>query len=152
VEIFCPSCQSRVIVEGGHQGGDRLECLSCGVRMEIQAGSTMQVKLVASPSAEVKYELLGSISEIPVDASKVFRIRNRDIAIFRTDQNFYALKNQCPHQGVELSGGHVEDGHVRCSGHGFRFDLNSGKCDRDPLLRASTYDLKIEGDNLFIRL
>ncbi len=98
-----------------------------------------------------RYELLGAIDEIGIDSSRVYKFGKREIAVFRTGDRFYALKNQCPHHGVELNNGLIENGQVRCSGHGFRFDLQSGKCDRDPDLRASTYDLKIEGDELFIR-
>ena len=120
--------------------------------MEVQNSPTLAVKLLARPFHEEKYELLGSIGEIPVDSSKVYRVGNRDIAVFRTPQQFYALKNQCPHHGFDLSSGQVENGKVRCSGHGFRFDLLSGACDRNPNLVASTYDLKIEGGELFVRL
>jgi nitrite reductase (NADH) small subunit len=151
-EIGCPSCNTRVLVDLQKQGEGVLDCPFCGARMEFENGLPLRVKLVARPPREEKYEFLGSVSEIPVDSSKVFRVGNRDVAVFRTGREFYALKNKCPHQGEELSGGKVEDGSVRCSGHGFRFDLKDGKCDRDPDLRASTYDLKIEGDELFIRL
>jgi nitrite reductase (NADH) small subunit len=151
-EARCPSCNSRVPDGFIVDAGVILDCLDCGARMEVQKGSIFQMKLLAHPSRPAKYERLGPISDIPSDSSKVFRVGNRDIAVFRTNQQFFALKNQCPHHGLELSGGKVESGLVRCSGHGFRFDLQSGKCDRDPDLRASTYDLKIEGDELFIRV
>lgn len=150
-EVRCLSCESRVAVES-LMPGDCLECSSCGARMEVQNGPTLAVKLLAWPFREERYELLGSIGEIPIDSSKVYRVGNRDIAVFRTPQQFYALKNQCPHHGFDLSGGQVENGQVRCSGHGFRFDLLSGVCDRNPGLVASTYDLKIEGGELFVRL
>lgn len=150
-EVRCLSCELRVAVESP-MPGDCLECSSCGARMEVQEGPTLAVKLHPRSFREEKYELLGSIGEIPVDSSKVYRVGNRDIAVFRTPQQFYALKNQCPHHGFDLNSGQVENGHVRCSGHGFRFNLLNGKCDRNPGLVASTYDLKVEGDELFVRL
>jgi nitrite reductase/ring-hydroxylating ferredoxin subunit len=98
------------------------------------------------------YEFVGTIPEFSEGITRVFRFGVREIAIFQVDGRFYAVKNLCPHHGVELNLGSVENGKVRCPGHGFSFDLTTGACDRDPSLVASTYELKIEGDKVFIRL
>ncbi|MBN1371348.1 MAG: aromatic ring-hydroxylating dioxygenase subunit alpha [Anaerolineaceae bacterium] len=38
-----------------------------------------------------------------------------------------AAVDRCPHRGVELSRGKVQEGHLQCPFHGFEFD-SSGKC------------------------
>jgi nitrite reductase/ring-hydroxylating ferredoxin subunit len=130
---------------------DCLECEACGARLEVLQGPEITVNILAAPPVNT-FAYLGSVREIPVDSSRLFHVGNQDIAVFRTTEQLFALKNQCPHHGFDLHTGQVENGRVRCSGHGFLFDLRSGQCDRNPGLVASTYDLKIEGDDLFVRL
>ena len=43
-----------------------------------------------------------------------------------------AVPDRCPHAGVELSGGFVEDGQLVCPMHGWRFDLATGRCVHRP--------------------
>lgn len=40
----------------------------------------------------------------------------------------FALPDHCPHAGVPLSEGFVEDGQLVCPMHGWAFDLASGRC------------------------
>jgi nitrite reductase/ring-hydroxylating ferredoxin subunit len=119
--------------------------------MELQEVISLRARLLPGPSHQESYHLLGTRDDISTDSPKRVCLNGREIVVFHVDQRFYAFKNICPHQGVELTGATIENGFLRCPGHGYRFDLKTGQCDRDPYLQASTYDLKIEGDQVFIR-
>ena len=43
------------------------------------------------------------------------------------------LRDKCPHRGVELSKGHVVNGHIQCPFHGFEYDA-SGQATYSPAL------------------
>jgi nitrite reductase/ring-hydroxylating ferredoxin subunit len=87
-----------------------------------------------------------------MEGPKIFRVGNREIAVFHSDGRYFAVKNLCPHHGVELGKGSVVNNRVRCPGHGFQFDLETGQCDRDPALCASTFEVKVQSGELFVRL
>jgi nitrite reductase (NADH) small subunit len=98
------------------------------------------------------YQRLGRIEEITTGSSKTFRVGNREIAVFHYDGKYFALKNMCPHHGLELHTGSVTDKRVKCPGHGFSFDLETGECDRDRTLCASTFEVRVESGELFVRI
>ena len=60
------------------------------------------------------------------------KILGEDLVLFRDDQGRYGLLgDRCPHRGVSLSYGFVEDGGIRCPYHGYLFDV-TGKCLEQP--------------------
>ncbi len=66
------------------------------------------------------------------------RIAGEDIALVRArDGRLGALIDRCPHRGVALSLGTVqEDGTLQCAFHGWRFDLD-GRCAHVPMCEVS---------------
>lgn len=150
--VQCPSCGNDVAIGFPAKAGNQYSCRQCGARMELQEIVSFRARLVPSQSSEERYHLLGETQDIPAGSRKTFQLNGREIAVFHVNQDYYAFKNSCPHHGVELSQSTIENGSLRCPGHGYQFDLKTGQCDRDPFLRASTYDLKIEGDQIFIRM
>lgn len=150
--VQCPSCGNEVAIRFPASAGNQYSCRQCGARMELQEIVSFRARLLPGYSPKESYHLLGEIQDIPSGSRKMFRLNGREIAVFHVNQDFYAFKNSCPHHGVELSQGKIENDSIRCPGHGYQFDLKTGQCDRDPFLRASTYDLKIEGDQIFIRM
>ena len=45
----------------------------------------------------------------------------------RVGDDYYAIKNSCPHLGLSLAGGTVEDAKLRCPWHGSCFDVRTGE-------------------------
>jgi len=81
---------------------------------------------------------------------KVMSVKGIDIALFRIDDKFFALDNECPHAGGPLSEGEIEGGCIRCPWHGYQYDLRTGACITEPVLRARTRELVIRGEEIFI--
>jgi nitrite reductase/ring-hydroxylating ferredoxin subunit len=50
------------------------------------------------------------------------------IAVFRVEDDVYALENTCPHEGNPLVEGDVLGRELTCAYHGWRFDLETGSC------------------------
>jgi len=89
------------------------------------------------------------VADFPVGVSRCFLVRDRRIAVFRTDAAWHACDDLCPHAAAPLSDGWLEDGCVVCPWHGARFDLASG----DPMTPPAAsgvriYRLRVENETL----
>ncbi|MEB3226967.1 MAG: aromatic ring-hydroxylating dioxygenase subunit alpha [Synechocystis sp.] len=52
----------------------------------------------------------------------------------RGDGSVFALRDICPHRGIPLSYGHLDNDQVCCCYHGWKFDSATGKCSEIPSL------------------
>ena len=89
-------------------------------------------------------------SEIPVGTGKVVEVGGKKLAIFNSDGTFYAMDNTCQHRGGPLSEGSVAGGIVTCPWHGWTYEVASGACGIDPSMKLSTYNVKVEGSDIFV--
>ena len=79
-------------------------------------------------------------------------VGERRIALFRDRGELFALDETCPHRGGPLHEGPVEDGVVVCPWHLWRFDLVTGCSPVNPLSRVRTYEVEVEGDDVWVVL
>lgn len=49
------------------------------------------------------------------------------IAVFNLDDNFYAIKDVCTHDGGELASGTLDGDQIICPRHGSRFCIRTGE-------------------------
>jgi nitrite reductase (NADH) small subunit len=66
-------------------------------------------------------------SDVPFGEGRSVALMNRRVGIFNTAAGFFAIDNDCPHQGGPLSDGILADACVTCPLHGRRIDLRSGQ-------------------------
>ncbi|TVY08835.1 Rieske (2Fe-2S) protein [Paenibacillus cremeus] len=107
--------------------------------------------------------VVGTVTEMPAGSRKIVMLEGRSIGVFHVNQQFYALKNTCPHQNAPLCLGRVtgmtlpsEPGQylygregeiVRCPWHGWEFDITNGKSIYDPhKCNVKTYEVVIESE------
>ncbi len=73
---------------------------------------------------------LCKVTELPESEGKRFIVNGEDIAVFKVGEKIHAIGNICPHQhAAAIYTGFIEDGHVYCPIHGWRFDLETGQKD-----------------------
>lgn len=58
------------------------------------------------------------------------------LVVVRTEAGVFAYKDVCPHAFWPLSSGAMSGGALECPGHGWEFDVQTGRC-----LNAPTYCL-----------
>lgn len=63
-----------------------------------------------------------------------------------------AVAGVCPHEDVGLAEGCLEGGALVCPGHGYRFDLATGRCRHDPSLVLRRYRVTVEGGDVWADL
>lgn len=92
------------------------------------------------------------VGDVAVGESVVVTVRNKDVAVFRTPDGFFALDDLCPHMGASLAGGFVEDGCVTCPWHYWRFRLADGAWADSPKVRTGAYPVHVVGDEVQLEL
>lgn len=105
----------------------------------------------SSPSHGVRqlYEVARA-SDLPPGSSQTVYANGHQLALFNHGGTFYAIDDSCPHRGAPLSEGYVQGGRVLCSWHCFDFSLTTGACEVVPELKVSTYEVKVEGDTVYV--
>jgi nitrite reductase (NADH) small subunit len=117
--------------------------------------------------------LVGNVNEFEGNKIKVVNVKGKSIGVYEHNGNFYSMLNYCPHQGGPLceggklfpkidaevtSKGKVREFHdcenvvVSCPLHGWEFDAKSGVCLADAKRKVPTYQVKTEGDKVYLVL
>ncbi|MFB6354055.1 MAG: Rieske (2Fe-2S) protein [Halobacteriales archaeon] len=93
-----------------------------------------------------------------------------EVGVIRADGEFYALRNQCPHDGGPVCTGQVErelvgefeapgqrveqyyddNWIVSCPWHGWSFDLETGEHIGDDSYKVPTYDVVVEDGVVYL--
>jgi nitrite reductase (NADH) large subunit len=102
---------------------------------------------------------LGHASAVPEDGGATFRYGRHQIAVFNFAHRneWYACQNLCPHkQEMVLSRGLLGDAasipQVTCPMHKKSFSLKDGKCANDEIYTIQTFEVKVDGDDLLVKL
>ena len=90
-------------------------------------------------------------SEIPGDTGKLVQVKGQDIALFKIENKVYALYPVCPHQGGPLDEGGIDGKVVTCPWHGWQFDVTTGVCELNPSIKQPTFQVKEEGDDIYVQ-
>ena len=95
---------------------------------------------------------VATVSELTPGSCKEITIQDKTIALFNVDGQFYAIANRCPHRGGPLSESSVMDKIITCPWHGWQFDVTTGCAPTNPDVKVETYEVKTEGDAVFVRV
>jgi nitrite reductase/ring-hydroxylating ferredoxin subunit len=101
-------------------------------------------------SDERQFYRVANVAEVPPQTGKTVAAGAQSIALFNLHGNFYALNDLCPHRGASLGEGFLDGECVLCPWHLFDFHLCTGKSETVPELKAATYEVKVEGDEVFV--
>ena len=96
---------------------------------------------------------VGSLADFPEGTGVPVTIGSRKLVIYRQGGELFALKDICPHMGDALHRRKPEKGAAVCPGHGWRFDLRTGRCIYgDPEARVAVYPVILQGDKVLVNL
>ena len=74
------------------------------------------------------------------------------VLVTRVDGELVAVPGVCPHEDVALAGGDLRGAAIVCPGHGYEFDLRTGRCTHDPGLELRRYPITLVGDEVWVDL
>ena len=87
------------------------------------------------------------------NASKVFNIDDKEIALFNCEGKFYAIDDLCSHAEASLSEGEVYDCKVECPLHGAEFDLKTGEAKTLPATQpVVSYKTDVDDEYLYLEV
>ena len=116
---------------------------------------------------------VGEVSDFKNREKKIVIIDDQEVGIFRINDNFFAWKNQCPHQGGPVcqgrlfplvrenldsemkSHGRIYDEkklNIVCPWHGLEFDIETGEHPGNPKLKLDPITIEVNSDILYVQL
>jgi len=94
---------------------------------------------------------VGSIADLVTDGGTLVDVAGTPVAVFRVDDNVYAIEDTCSHAEASLSEGDVFDGEVECPRHGAAFDIATGAALTLPATQpVRTYTTEIRDGDLYV--
>ena len=90
--------------------------------------------------------------DVPLGRAKSFVVDGRTIAVYHTNDGFFATDNTCPHRGGPLAEGDLLGNEVTCPWHLWGFDVVSGVCPGNPEIALTTHEVRVDGESLLVRL
>ncbi len=72
------------------------------------------------------------------------------VAVFNTEEGFYATGDVCPHMGGPLSDGDVAATTVSCPLHASKIEMKTGEVKNGDLSRVLTFPVKVEENRVFV--
>ena len=92
---------------------------------------------------------LDSFSASPV---QTVEISGSVVAVFKVDNEFFAIQNRCSHAEASLSEGEVYDCKVECPLHGAEFDLKTGEALTLPATKpVATYTTEVNENSVLVK-
>lgn len=74
------------------------------------------------------------------------------IAVAKVGGSHYAISNECPHAQGPLGEGSMDGSVVTCPYHGWKFDVRDGSCLTVPTSKVKTYEVRLVGDAVCVRM
>ena len=96
---------------------------------------------------------IGRVEDIPRQGARIVRTTAGEIAVFRTvEDEVFALRDRCPHQGGPLSQGIVHGRRVACPLHDWKIHLDPGRAAAPDEGCAARYPVRVEDGVVRLRL
>jgi len=103
----------------------------------------------SSPSKD--WQKITTVEEIPVLGSRIIQAPAGQIAIFRNSEDeVFAVLDECPHKGGPLSQGIVHGKSVTCPLHSWNIDLSTGCAAAPDEGCAKSFAVKVESGAVWL--
>ena len=102
-----------------------------------------------SSSDEGIWHDVAALVDIPADFGLAVKAGSRGLALFKEEDDVYAVEDFCPHQGGLLSGGLIREGIVTCPLHAWQFRLTDG-CNVDSGPGVQIFPTRVENGRVHI--
>jgi nitrite reductase/ring-hydroxylating ferredoxin subunit len=94
---------------------------------------------------------VADLRDIPPGERKRVEVRGELITLFNLDGELFAIYDRCPHKKtVPLLRGLLSGVGIKCPNHGYRFDLNTGKCDQGEEWNTRIYQVKVGNGKILV--
>ncbi|TVP83408.1 MAG: nitrite reductase (NAD(P)H) small subunit [Alkalicoccus sp.] len=95
----------------------------------------------------------GPVEDFPIKISKEVVTGDLKLAVFRlSEDEFYTIKNECPHKKGPLVEGMISGQHVFCPLHNWKIDVTDGQVQAPDEGCVQTYRTEVVGKNVFVTI
>ncbi|MCH7705669.1 MAG: non-heme iron oxygenase ferredoxin subunit [Chloroflexi bacterium] len=78
-------------------------------------------------------------------------VEGEGIAICNVDGEFFAIADECTHDGGSLDQGELEGDIIECPRHGAQFNVRTGAVVEPPAVESiGTYQVEVRGDTILV--
>lgn len=112
---------------------------------------------------------VAKVGDIELGTCKITKVSGRSIGIYFNGEEYFAIRNVCPHEQIEICKGRFtgttleskpheyiygrESEILVCPWHGWEFDVRTGKSLVDPeRYWVNVYEVSIEEDTIFVHM
>ena len=92
------------------------------------------------------------VSDIAPGKGQISEVRETKGALFKQEGKVYAINNSCIHKQGPLGEGELEGEIVTCPLHGWKYDITSGQCTTNPSAKVTCYEVKVDGQDILVKL
>lgn len=110
-----------------------------------------QARVAAKATGDRQMVDAGSAEGIAEGRARIVQLADgSSVAIFRHENNLFALENRCAHQGGPLGEGCIVDGLVTCPWHGYQYRPRDGRSPPPFTEKVKTYRLALEDGRVLL--
>jgi NAD(P)H-dependent nitrite reductase small subunit len=92
------------------------------------------------------------VEDVPIGRIKAVDVNGRTIALYHTQDGFFATDNTCPHRGGPLAQGDLIGNEIVCPWHLWGFDVESGVCTGNPEIQVAAHPVRVENGRVLVKL
>ena len=92
------------------------------------------------------------VSALPPGRCTEVSVEGKPVALYNVGGRFYATSNTCLHRGGPLGQGMLDGPAVMCPWHAWSWDVTTGENTANPTLKIATYEVKVEGDAVLVKV
>jgi nitrite reductase (NADH) small subunit len=106
----------------------------------------------APASGTPTFQRIGSISALRDKGNFAANVAGRRLAVFHVEDAVVVTPARCPHAKGPIQDGEVNGVLLTCPWHGYTFNLKTGACDDDPDLVLQRFEVRVDGDDILVRI
>ena len=90
------------------------------------------------------------VDEIDEGQGLSYEVNDRVVAVFKIEDQFYAIDDACPHMGASLSAGYLDGCVVACPLHAWRFDVRDGTWCDNPRVATDAFPVTVKDGSIYV--
>ncbi len=96
---------------------------------------------------------VAKVADVANSGKLIVEIADRMVVLLHINDQFFCIDDVCTHDGGPLGEGELCGYELACPRHGAKFDVRNGAALTMPATEATVvHEVKIEGDNVFVRI
>ena len=103
---------------------------------------------------KIEFQTVCKVGEIPEGEGRAFPLNGMLVAVFRRNDQYFAMDDCCPHMGASLASGYLEGDDVLCPWHAWKFCIKDGLWMDNPRskTRAKTFAVRVEENEVQVEV